>query len=346
MLVMKPTGEVKERYQKRFERDKSEIYNAEIKQEYIFTINEHENRDKYTPNTIMRIFKAASRIEEQLKKDLYDFNINEFEILFSLLAPSTQTASLNNVSLTSKYLEWAITKGYLKTGVNYLSNISPSWKTKFENKNIKMLWTDREIKKIVQSRVNFQDKVIIMLLFHGIQGKAFSEIINLTKYDVSSGKNMINVYNEETGSRRDVLVDEYCTEVIMGAIAETEYQKKNGAPGSNTKSVTAKLVENDYVVRLARARTINTGKVTTDTIHRRLLSISKEIEESHFNPTTIYRSGVMAQAYNLYLEQGEFNEQLKSKIYGYFNITSYFIKKRWENEFLNYETLVKLYQLS
>lgn len=343
---MRPTGEVKDRYKKRFEKDKADIYNADIKQEYIFAINEHENRDKYTPNTIMRIFKAASRIEEQLSKDLYDFNINEFEVLFSLLAPSTQTASLNNVSLTSKYLEWAITKGYLKTGVNYLSSISPSWKTKFENKNIKTLWTDREIKKIVQSRVNFQDKVIVMLLFHGIQGKAFSEIINLTKSDISTETNSINVYNEETDSRRDVLVDNYCTEVILGAIAEKEYQKKNGAPGSNTKSATAKLIENDYVVRLAKARTINTGKVTTDTIHRRLLSIGKEIEESHFNPTTIYRSGVMAKAYNLYLEYGEFNEELKAKIYEYFNIKSYFIKKRWENEFLNYETLVRLYHLS
>lgn len=343
---MKPIKEVKDQYKRKFENDMRLVYNAEIKQEYIFAINEHEKRDKYTPNTIMRIFKAASRIEQQLNKDLYNFNINEFEVLFSTLAPSTQTASLNNVSLTSKYLEWAIARGYLTTGVNYLSNISPSWKTKFENKNIKTLWTDREINKIVQTRVNYQDKVIILLLFNGIQGKAFSEIINLTKHDVFPEKNIINVYNEATDSRRSVFVDNYCMDIVLGAIHETEYYKKNGAPGVNTKSVSAKLVDNDYVVRLAKARTINTGKITTDTIHRRLLTVSKEIEETHFNPTTIYRSGVLAKAYNLYLELGEFDEKLKDRIYDYFNIKSYFIKKRWENEFLNYETLVKLYHMT
>lgn len=330
-------------YKKRFIKAADKFYNKSVKETYVIKLNKDAKRSEYTPHPITRLFTLSADLEKEVNKDIFEFSIKEFESFFSMAMPSSETASTNNVSLISKYIDWAIENGYL-IGLNQLRKMNPEWKTKFGKTKLKNLWTDVEIRRILESRVNYQDAVIVALLFLGIQGKKNEELINIKKSDINYDSNLLTLTSE--GITRELIIPDWAVKYIAGAVDERIYKKKNGNPAPDIKSAESKLNENNYVIRsVSNTKSSEVDRAREEIINRRLTPISKELDENLFNPSSIIKSGALAMAKDFYLESELLKEADLEEVFKYYNISSHGIKRRWKNEFLNVETIKELYNL-
>ncbi|GMX64490.1 hypothetical protein Elgi_37590 [Paenibacillus elgii] len=311
------------------------MFNEEIKGKFI------SEYGKGTQKIISRIFKISNAIESDLKKDLYSFSREELRRLMFLFMPTTENSSRHNVSWVSKYIDWAIDHGY-KSGLNPLDTVGSDWHKQFVNNNIKKFWTDNEIYRIIDSRHNAQDAVIIILPFCGVGGEGHSEILNLTKNDVDVFNQRLHLINED-GKKRTINVDEKCIKLCVEALKEDTYAKMNGNTAPDNRADLANLVENDFVVRSANTNTEHFNEAEKNIVYRRLSKIANEINEPSFAPRYIAYSGMLAMAKELYLKSGKLDKEEYKLIAEQFNFNMDQSLTRIKNEFLNLVTLKSLY---
>lgn len=312
------------------------MYNEEIKQEFM------EQYGEGTRKILQRIFRISRPLEEDLGKDLYDFNRDELRRLFFLFGAKTAYSSKANVTWIHKYLDFCSEERYLE-GTNPLDGTGKEWKEQFVVKSIKSLWTDEELNEIINSRVNDNDAVIIALLREGIRGQANSEITNLRREDVLEKTNELRL-TDVNGNQRTIKVTTDLIKLCIRASLDMEYEKLNGNPDENTKSKTAAMADNDYIVKSAITRTINLEASDKNVVHRRLANIAKEIDEPNFTPSAIFNSGQLAMMKDIYLaNNGTFSDEDYEQIFKQFGEDSEQSKARIKSEFLNIDTLVSVY---
>lgn len=314
------------------------FYNEDRKIEYLNTKN------KGTREINKRIFKMSYPLEEQLGKDLSDFTKDELTKLFYRFRAATKASSAANVGYVYKYFEWCLEHGY-KSGLNLLDFVSTEWKQQFANTISKQLWTDKEIDRIIESRVNANDAVIVSLIFNGVRGADNSEITNLTVDDLNRENTELTL-RDNIGTVRVLKVPEKCLKLCIRASLDLEYEKMNGEPNENTRSKVAQMVNNSHVVKLAKTRTINLEDAGGDVVYRRLTKIADEIGESQFTPTTIMRSGQLSIAKDIYLETGNLTDEDIKKIAIQFGEDPESSLYRLKTHLLNVETIKSVYELS
>ena len=313
------------------------MYNEDIKQEFM------ENYGEGTKKILARIFKISRPIEEDLGKDLYDFNREELRRLFFLFGAKTAYSSKANVTWVHKYLEHCENEGLLEC-INPLDNVSKEWKEQFVVKSIKRFWTDEEIKEIMKSRVNDNDAVILGLLFFaGARGQGNSEITNLKREDILENTNELRL-SDSNGKERIVKVDQDIIKLCIRASLDLEYEKLNGNPDEKTKSRTAAMVDNSFVVKSALTRTLHLNEAEKNVVHRRLANIAKELDEPAFSPMNLVYSGMLAMMKDIYVtNNGNFSDDDYETIFNQFGEESEQSKSRIKSEFLNKETLLETY---
>ena len=69
---------------------------------------------------------------------------------------------------------------------------------------------------------NEQDKLLLMLLFEGVNGKAQSEIRNLKKEDIDRNTNTLHL-RCDTNGKRDLEVSEECMKLLDKAIKQKTF---------------------------------------------------------------------------------------------------------------------------
>lgn len=294
---------------------------------------------------VIRLFSMSQDMESHLEKDLSLFTLGELERFFYMSQPSTVSASENFVSQTSSYIDWAI-KRYDLRRTNPLVNTDNKWKRQFGMQVGKTLFTDTEINKLVLNIPEPQISVIITLLFNGVQGKELSEIRNLRKRDVDYINKTLKLtdYDEST---RVITVDQLCLDTIEKAAAATEY-----ATLDNHKMVTLRdkpstlPTDTDLIVRKGVNRATKDYRLTSILVHKRLKDVQVHYNLPNLIPYNLVRSGRLAYAYELYMENGgKFNSELINKVYEKYNIDNYQDRVRAEKEYLNEDTLIKTYRL-
>lgn len=319
-------------------------YNPEIKKEFMSEYQET------TQSTILRIFKVSYQIEEDLNKDLYDFNREQIRRLLFLFAPKTEYSSKNNISWIRTYINWSIDRGYLM-GVNPLVGIPSDWAAQFVGTSLKQLWKEEEILKITSSNrlENAQDAIVPTLRFYGVGGQENNEMLNLRKSGVLSSSNELKLYDSFTKKERTIKVPEHVIKLCEAALRETDYVKSNGSPSKDLKAkATARLVENDFVVKSSVTRTDHTLEAEKNIVYRRfdMIKVKEEISEPNFTPNNIGYSGMLHMAKELYLEIGELGDAEYQQVFKQFGEDSEPVQNRIKSEFLNLETIKSLYELS
>ncbi|GFN32508.1 phage lytic cycle repressor MrpR family protein [Paenibacillus xylaniclasticus] len=315
-------------------------HNEDLKRDFL------EIHKEGTQKIFQRMFKVSRLIESELGKDLYDFNLEELRRLFFMYKPKTEASSNSNVTLIGKYIDWCIDEGHLKD-INPLDMVSTEWKRQFVNRQVKSFWTDKELDEIIDSRHNASDAVIIELLRNGVRGIANSEITLLTKNAVDAFNNQLHLIDDE-GNKRTIIVSDKCIKLCEQAIRESEYEKMNGNTSSNIKSPMAQLVDNEFVVRLAKTRVKSEhSEADKNVVHRRLKKIADEIGEPNFAATlNIARSGMLAMAKDRYLLNGELTDVDVIEIAIQFGEDKDSGVYRLKNDFLNVETIKQVYSLT
>ncbi|MCR8641457.1 integrase [Paenibacillus sp. N1-5-1-14] len=312
------------------------MYNGEVKELFI------SEYGLGTQKILNRIFKISQASENDLGKDLFEFNREELRLLFFLYRAKTEYSSKANVSWVQKYIDWAIEEGYYD-GMNPLDTVDTKWKEQFVNKSIKKYWTDREVEKIIDSLVNYQDRVVVILPFNGVRGVGNCEIINLQVHDVDAFNEKLSLRDSDGKVARTIPVSEKCIKLCEAALKEDVYEKKNGNASPDIKAPNASLVDNNYVVKSAITRTDHHDEAEKNVVHRRLTNISKSIDEPQFTPLNIIYSGMLAMAKDLYLKNGKLEDEEYRKICEQFNVSVEQSLYRLKSEFLNIETIKSLY---
>jgi len=291
-----------------------------------------------------RVLKRARYVEEQLGKDLYNFNVSEIEQLLTFMSPGSYSVSGGNINVIRTYIRWAIQQDLRVDNINPLDSvISDEFINKFIDTTNKKLFTEEEINTIVGGLQSFQDAAIIQCLFEGIMGHEYSEILNILKGDVDRDSTKLEVRNSPASGpmeRRVAEVSPKLMNLLYSAANETEYLKFNGM--SNSKAQRIELIENEYVFRSVKLRVVNYERASNHLVLRRIKSIREWYGYPHLTATGIKNSGMLKMARDLYVVNKTLTREDINKICKRFGANA-IATTRLTKDFLNVDTIRSLY---
>lgn len=301
------------------------LFNEEVKNQYLNTIS-----DK-TKQSYRRIFTITSEHERALNKDINKFELKEIEVILSSFKSKSRNTIESYGRIISSYLNWCVKTGIISE--NVMSDMKPDDFEKFIYDKSGYL-SDKDLMQIENLCNNYQDAVILRLLFIGVGGKQLSEIRNLKIEDVDFKNKMIKLTNTLKSDNRGlplkyterfIDVDDRTLRLIEGAIGQTTYLKRNGdlvqTENDNVRPYTD-LVDNDYVVRSSITKTDNYNTpVDKFVIYRRLSMLEDVLGIDKFNAKFIQQSGMLYLAHNI-VEDTISLDDLKM-IADRFNVKSY-----------------------
>ncbi|WP_046173351.1 site-specific integrase [Domibacillus indicus] len=308
------------------------LFNEEIKNAFL---EEQINKNIITvetSNSYKRIFIKTSEIEQKMGKDLNKFNKEELEaVLFQFESKSRNTIE-SYARIISSYLHWSLQKGL--ASVNVLSSFRP---VDFEKYivNKEEYITEKTLRYYEDGCVNYQDAVILRLLFTGVAGKEMSEIKNLKKQDIDGENNRLRLINtlqaDQNGNpvkytERYLSVDDRTIDLIKGALQDRIYHKRNGeinqTANNNIRPYTD-LVNSDYVIRSSITNTERlNSQVDKFLIYRRVEIIREYFGIENLTAKIIQRSGMIHQAEKL-IEDNQLTLHDLKIVADRFNVKSY-----------------------
>jgi integrase len=316
------------------------LFNEEVKQSFLNTIKEG------TRVSYERILKITQKTESILGKDLNQFSTQEVEkILYDFKANNRNTIE-SYARIISAYLNWSVKKGL--SNINVLAKYKPDDFERFLT-NKEEYFTEKQLRRYEDRCANYQDAVILRLLFVGAGGTKMSEILNLTKDDVDWERKQLRLVNtikaDDKGNpirftERFLSVDDRTLYLIKGAIEQTTYVKRNGfmVERDNIRSFTD-LVDNKYVIRPSMTKTENLNAPADKfVIYRRIQVLAETLNIDKLTTKLLQRSGMIYYANQLIQDNQLSLDELKV-VADRFNMKSYHNLKG----FLNVENIRKTY---
>ncbi len=281
------------------------LYNMNDKKKFLEDMIESGSITKETSKNYERILGLTANMEKALKKDLNKFSFEELEtIMYSFKANNRNTVETYS-RIISSYLNWSVEKGLTK--YNALSVLKPNDFVKYLT-NEEVYFTEKKLRRWENRMENYQDAVIVSLIFNGVGGKQMSELRNLKKTDIDIENKRIKLINslneDENGNpirfteRWMSIDDDHVFELIYGAINQKTYVKRNGDINYNPHiRPYTDLANNDYVIRPSITKTENlSSPVDKFVIYRRIKVLSETLGIDNFTSKHIQRSGMIAFA--------------------------------------------------
>lgn len=266
------------------------MYNMFYKTDYLNTL-ENEN----TRSLCRTMFAKTEKLESQLDKDLFRFNMNEIDLLlFTLNAPHLN--SLNTyINLLRKYTDYTIENGDRESNINLYKTISLSDLEKYVAKHKLKYVSFEEFKDVLKEVYNPIDYALYLALFEGIAGEKYSEISNLTIGDLREAKEVEGGYiitlTEETIDdeiqKREMKISNELYSALNKAYKQEEYIARNG------EGATRIIVDGEFVFRNIVVNEDTKPKTDKQFIYRKLMILNKLTKSSVSNITTIINSGMI-----------------------------------------------------
>ena len=218
------------------------------------------------------------------KKGLNDSNISEGdlkEFVIDNLSSINRSAFYNQLSifkslLDNKHIPYKLEEKDLVEECVYFDNSKYFKKT--------------QILDILNLLINAQDKLMIYLIFNGILGKGYKELINIKVSDVAKDYTYINV----DGNR--ILCDDIMKELLKDTIEQEVYVQTTKS--GNTMYYDLNM-NNEFLFKPIISRTNNNGlnAYNRNGITRKLLKLTEELQHEGLNvvisATGLFQSGIM-----------------------------------------------------
>ena len=299
------------------------LFNEDVKAKFLDGIKEA------TRTSYERIFKLTYKFESALGKDINNFTLSEIEtILYEFKAKNRNTIESYG-RIISSYLNWSVENGL--TSANVLSPFRPD---DFETYMLdgESYIANNKLRRHEDRCANYQDAVILRLLFEGVGGKQLSEIRNLSKKDINGNQlKLINTLTYNDDGTPDKFTERYLTvsdrtiSLIEGAIEQKQYTKRNGfmIERDNIRKHTD-LITNDYVLRPSITKTDTNWNTPVDkfVIYRRIQVLADTLGID-LTAKFVQRSGMMYFANNLIQNENELTLDDLKIIADKFNMKSY-----------------------
>ncbi len=292
------------------------------------------NKTDGDKNMYWWIFSKAFKYEQEKSKDLYDFKYNDIKEFLEKEKLNKSTLN-NSLFRIKKYMDWANKKGYKYLKATPFDDVSiKEMEQTISSKVGKKYYTYDQIKMLLGEYKsngtetyklpelnNIQDKLMVQLMFIGIKGKKYAELVNLNyKRDIDFNTNTITLYDEN--STREVQVPQYVIDFINYSREETEYYRYMNEDSTNTKNdqLIYELQDSPYVFRRVRVgRSGKSDQISPDSINKRIKAIATYIGEN-LTSSEIENSGKLYFAKVLHEKGYEINkETVKNIIFPRFN---------------------------
>lgn len=316
----------------------SNMYNSHIKEEFL---SKYDNED--TKSTYINLFRKIKGIEEHRGYDLYDFSIEDVKEAMENIKPVTKASARTAGSVMVAYINWAAR--YRTSNINIIQGLKPKWFEEFVLER-ELYISETRMEEMLKVLVNAQDRVLVKLLFLSVNGYQHSELLNLTKNDIK-GKTIR--LNDDRKGERELTVDKDVIELIDKALEQESYIPKNG---SAKRSFESKLIENDFVVRGISHRAKNFERAEKHLVYRRITGISEFFGMPYLTPKSIWKSGQIKMAADLYAKDGEIGSKQLNEIAEAFNLTKVINNGRYEvytitqmKDYINSDNLKELYNI-
>jgi integrase len=318
--------------------DLSEVYNAKDKETFL---DQYENLN--TKRAFVRIFKNTFEMEEDLKKDLYYFTKKELEEFFENTTPSTPISARNYGRMIIQYIAWAVDQNIIS---QHPFPVQQHYFLKYVKSHEDEFLTIKELRYFTHYYFqNYQDGIILELLFNGVQGKEGSEICNLKIDDINKEELSMKLLDSTTGRERTITFeDDKVIQYCLKAWKEEQYDKRNTEiePNPRIRPYTDLAMDTKFILKNSKTHTA-TEHSTKYTIYNRLKNIQKfkEVEAVKHKITikNIVKSGQLYMASKLYEEEGTFDLAQIRKICQHFGA-----KEHWTmRDYLNIENILKYY---
>ena len=238
-------------------------------------------------NIYMNIFKKTKKYETYLKKDVYDFT--ELEMLN--LLKSFKSKSLNSInnrySLLRTYIE--IAKSYDKGNVTAPSSLfihrDQLKETVNEYAVQERYYTRTELEEKLNILKNPNDKIVFMLIYEGVFGNRFEDLLNLKESDIDLKNNIIHNLNGV-----DIRVSDYTIKIIR----ECSEQEVGFSLNSDNTGRTYKIdTSSPYVIKGKKTLASNGLPLKYAGLGRKLDVVKKSIDMTLVTAKTLLRSGMM-----------------------------------------------------
>lgn len=314
------------------------LFNKDQKERYLNGLRES------TYKAYSRVLKRASNIEEQLNKDLYNFNLYEISQIMKILAPSSIAAATSALTCVRGYIDWAIKNDLRDDNINPLSaTMTDEFIKSFVDSTNQYLFSYDEIISIIGRMANPQDSGLILCIFEGIMGREYSEIRNILKADIKDEENKIFVKEETSDGRlisREIEISDQLKSLLRRAALQDIYDKSNG--NATGKFTTGYLNETPYVFRAIKSNLKYNDAVRGSVVWNRIKAAAEWFGYPYLNPINIRNSGMIKYANDLYIATGKFEREEITAVCIKFGLSTR-ITTRLTKDFLNLETINSIY---
>lgn len=300
------------------------VFNSDIKEDFLNSYDDEGTRRNY-----LRIFTKTEPLESKLNKDLYEFDNEEMDKLLKSFDSRNRATLESYARYISSYLKWSVAQGYAV--VNILEDLRPNDFLQFIIREEKYI-TPKYLNRLENLMENYQDAVISRLIFEGVGGRGFSEILNLKESDVDFDKNILTLTEDTPKGQniRKLKVETHTIELIRGALNQRRYLKRNG--NGVGRGSFLELRDNGYVVKTAVTNAETNEATGIDTLYRRLRTIEKELGLDSFKAKFIQRSGVINMASKLLKDYSDIDTKTLEKIAKRYKINTVHTMKSYVTE--------------
>lgn len=273
------------------------MYNEDIKNRFLSNYSNANTQTLYR-----KLLSKFGAYEAQINRDLYTFSLNEISDLLFWYSPKSRNSASTALSVIKMYRSFAVRESYTNMNLDFSRLVGDSDISMFLNRKAlpqSYLKSEDEFYAIVNHLENYQDAVILILLWNGIDGFKHSEIVNLKVKDCDFDNNIIRITDENGETIREVEVTAKEMAFIKDTTEEIIYKKGNGK--AKGKCTSRDLIKNDYVLRVPVSKSHPWDvKIDAQVIDTRMKRIKEWCDKAHLSPQNIVTSRVML--YLQYLE--------------------------------------------
>jgi integrase len=278
------------------------MYNEEIKNEFLSKyLNEN------TQTLYRKLLSKFGAYEATVSRDLNTFTIDEIGELLYWYSPKSRNSASTALSVIKMYRSFSVREGYTSFNLDFSRLIGDSDINMFLNRKalpLSYLRSQEEFYEIVNHLENYQDSIILILLWNGIDGFKHSEIVNLRVDNCDFVNNTIDIVDDNNNLLRKIDVVPKDMSYIKDATEEVIYKKGNGK--AKGKCTSRELIKNEYVLRVPVSKSHSLDmKIDPQVIDTRMKRIKEWCDKTHLSPQNIVTSRVMIYLNKLEQENGQ-----------------------------------------
>ena len=278
------------------------MYNEEIKNKFL---SKYLNVN--TQTLYRKLLSKFGAYEANVSRDLNTFTIDEIGKLLYWYSPKSRNSASTALSVIKMYRSFSVREGYTSFNLDFSRLIGDSDINMFLNRKalpLSYLKSQEEFYEIVNHLENYQDSIILILLWNGVDGFKHSEIVNLRVDNCDFVNNKINIVDENNNLLRKIDVVPKDMSYIKDATEEIIYKKGNGK--AKGKCTSRELIKNEYVLRVPVSKSHPLDmKIDPQVIDTRMKRIKEWCDKTHLSPQNIVTSRVMIYLNKLEQENGQ-----------------------------------------